>query len=169
MQKKEYMNRIQRNFIGLALTLTAICSATWAQVPLLKAGDPSPKIAINDQHDKPWSIPADTKLVLFSGSRNANTIVQSLLTQKGVDYLSSKKTVYFSDLSKMPGFITRTFALPSMRDLPYSVGIVLNAEESQSWPREEDAVTAVFLNQGQITKIEYIKNAESLQQILDHQ
>ena len=163
------MNRIQRNFIGLALTLTAICSATWAQVPLLRAGDPTPKITINDQHDKPWSIPADTKLVLFSGSRNANTIVQSLLTQKGIDYLNSKKTLYFSDLSKMPGFITRTFALPSMRDLPYSVGIVLNAEESQSWPREEDAVTAVFLNQGQITKIEYIKNAESLQQILDRQ
>lgn len=163
------MNHIQRNFIGLALTLTVICSATWAQVPLLKAGDPTPKITINDQHDKPWSIPADTKLVLFSGNRNANTIVQSLLSQKGVDYLSSKKTVYFSDLSKMPGFITRTFALPSMRDLPYSVGVVLNAEESQSWPREEDAVTAVFLNQGQITKIEYIKNAESLQQILDRQ
>lgn len=163
------MNRIQRNFIGLALTLTVICSATWAQVPFLKEGDPTPKITINDQHDKPWSIPADTKLVLFSGNRNANTIVQSVLTQKGVDYLSSKKTVYFSDLSKMPGFITKTFALPSMRDLPYSVGIVLNAEESQSWPREEDAVTAVFLNQGQITKIEYIKNAESLQQILDRQ
>lgn len=163
------MNRIQRNFIGLALTLTVICSATWAQVPLLKAGDPTPKITINDQHDKPWSIPADTKLVLFSGSRNANTIVQSILSQKGADYLSSKKTVYFSDLSKMPGFITRTFALPSMRDLPYSVGIILNGEDSQAWPREEDAVTAIFLTQGKIAKIEYIKNAESLQQTLDQQ
>ena len=163
------MNRIQRNFIGLALTLTVICSATWAQVPLLKAGDPTPKITINDQHDKPWSIPADTKLVLFSGNRNANTIVQSLLTQKGVDYFSSKKTVYFSDLSKMPGFITRTFALPSMRDLPYSVGIVLNADESQSWPREDDAVTAAFLNQGRVTKIEFVKNTESLQKILESQ
>ena len=163
------MNHVQRSLIELALVLTTTCSITWAQIALLQVGDPIPKISINDQHDKPWSIPTDTKLVLFSGSRNANTIVQSLLTQKGVDFLSSKKTVYFSDLSKMPGFITRTFALPSMRGLPYSVGIVLNTEESQSWPREEDAVTAVFLNQGQITKIEYIKNAESLQQILDRQ
>ena len=163
------MNRIQRNFIGLALTLTVICSATWAQVPLLKAGDPTPKITINDQHDKPWSIPADTKLVLFSGSRNANTIVQSILSQKGADYLSSKKTVYFSDLSKMPGLITKTFALPSMRDLPYSVGIILNSEDSKGWPREEDAVTAILLSQGKIAKIEYIKNAEFLQQTLDQQ
>lgn len=163
------MKHIQRSFAGLALALTVMCPTIWAQVPLLKAGDPSPKIAINDQHDKPWSIPADTKLVLFSGSRNANTLVQSILSQKSTDYLSSKKVVYFSDLSKMPGFITRTFALPSMRDLPYSVGVVLNAEESQSWPREEDAVTAAFLYQGQITKIEYIKNAELLQQILDSQ
>ncbi|HQT42335.1 MAG TPA: hypothetical protein PLP38_09395, partial [Polynucleobacter sp.] len=120
-------------------------------------------------HDKPWQISTDTKLVLFSGSRGANTIVQSILSQKGADYLSSKKTVYFSDLSKMPGFITRTFALPSMRDLPYSVGIILNGEDSQAWPREDDAVTAVFLNQGQITKIEYVKNAQALEQILDGQ
>lgn len=161
------MNRIQRNFIGLALTLAAICSATWAQSPLLQVGDPTPKMAINDQHEKPWLIPADTKLILFSGSRNANTIVQSILSQKGADYLSSKKTVYFSDLSKMPGFITKTFALPSMRDLPYSVGIILNGEDGKALPREEDAVTAIFVGQGKITKIEYIKNAELLQQTLE--
>ena len=145
----------------------AISAVSWAQSPPLHVGDPIPKMTLSDQHEKPWVIPADTRLVLFSGSRNANTIVQSLLTQKGADYLSSKKTVYFSDLSKMPGFITRTFALPSMRDLPYSVGIVLNAEDSQSWPREDDAVTALFLNQGRVSKIEYIKNAELLEQTLE--
>jgi hypothetical protein len=145
----------------------AISAASWAQSPSLQVGEPIPKMTLSDQHEKPWLIPADTKLVLFSVSRNANTLVQSILSQKNSGYLSSKKVVYFSDLSKMPGFITRTFALPSMRDLPYSVGIVLNAEESQSWPREEDAVTAVFLSQGRISKIEYIKNAEFLQQTLE--
>lgn len=163
------MNHIQRNFMGIALALTVMCSTTWAQAPLLQVGDATPKMAINDQYEKPWLIPADTKLILFSGSRNANTIVQSVLTQKGADYLSGKKTVYFSDLSKMPGFITKTFALPSMRDLPYSVGIILNSEDSKGWPREEDAVTAILLSQGKIAKIEYIKNAESLQQTLDQQ
>lgn len=148
-------------------TFMAISAVSWAQSPPLQVGDPVPKMTLSDQHEKPWVIPADTKLVLFSGSRNANTLVQSILSQKGADYLSSKKVVYFSDLSKMPGFITRTFALPSMRDLPYSVGIALNAEESQSWPREDDAVTALYLNQGRISKIEYIKNAELLQQTLE--
>lgn len=163
------MKHTSNKLMVTIVAFMAISAVSWAQSPLLRVGDPIPKMTLSDQHDKPWSIPADTKLALFSGNRNANTIVQSLLTQKGVDYLSSKKTVYFSDLSKMPGFITKTFALPSMRDLPYSVGIVLNAEESQSWPREEDAVTAVFLNQGRVSKIEYIKNAELLQQILDSQ
>lgn len=162
------MKTIKKALLGL-ITLISVSSALWAQSPILQVGNPIPKMAINDQHDKPWQISADTKLVLFSGSRGANTIVQSILSQKGADYLSSKKTVYFSDLSKMPGFITRTFALPSMRDLPYSVGIILNGEDSQAWPREEDAITAVFLNQGQITKIEYIKNAQALEQILDGQ
>ncbi len=162
------MKTIKKTLLGL-ITLISVSTALWAQSPMLQVGSPIPKMAINDQHDKPWQIPANAKLVLFSGSRGANTIAQSILSQKGADYLSSKKTVYFSDLSKMPGFITRTFALPSMRDLPYSVGIILNGEDSQAWPREEDAITAVFLNQGQMTKIEYIKNAQALEQILDGQ
>ena len=161
------MKHTSNKLMVTIVAFMAISAVSWAQSPLLRVGDPIPKMTLSDQHEKPWLIPADTKLVLFSGSRNANTLVQSILSQKNSDYLSSKKVVYFSDLSKMPGFITRTFALPSMRDLPYSVGIVLNAEESQSWPREEDAVTAVFLNQGRVSKIEYIKNAELLQQTLD--
>jgi hypothetical protein len=124
-------------------------------------------MTLTDQHEKPWTIPADTKLLLFSGSRDANTIAQGLLGQKPAEYLKSKNTVYLSDMSKMPSFITRNFALPSMRDLPYSLGVVLNADETKDFPREDGALTAIFLNKGKITRIEFIKTTESLNQALE--
>jgi hypothetical protein len=70
-------------------------------------------------------------------------------------------------MSKMPSFITRNFALPSMRDLPYSLGVVLNADDTKDFPREDGALTAIFLNKGKITRIEFIKTAESLNQALE--
>jgi hypothetical protein len=124
-------------------------------------------MTLTDQHEKPWVIPADTKLVLFSGSRDANTIAQGLLSQKPAEYLKSKNAVYLSDMSKMPSFITRNFALPSMRDLPYSLGVVLNADDTKDFPREDGDLTAIFLNKGKITRVEFIKTAESLNQALE--
>jgi hypothetical protein len=164
------MNRFSR-FLPLptliAITIYAFSSYLNAQPNPIQAGSMMPSMNLMDQHEKPWTIPADTKLVLFSGSRDANTIAQGLLSQKPAEYLKSKKTVYLSDMSKMPGFITRNFALPSMRELPYSLGVVLNADETKAFPREDGALTAIFLDQGKVTRIEFIKTTESLNQALE--
>ena len=151
----------------VALAICALSTFINSQTIPIQAGSTMPSMTLTDQHEKPWTIPADTKLVLFSGSRDANTIAQGLLSQKPAEYLKSKNTVYLSDMSKMPSFITRNFALPSMRDLPYSLGVVLNADETKDFPREDGALTAIFLNKGKITRIEFIKTTESLNQALE--
>lgn len=77
--------------------------------------------------------------------------------------------VYLSDMSKMPGFITRNFVIPSMRELPYSLGVVLNADETKTFPREDGALTAVFLEKGKITHIEFVKTTDGLTKALEAQ
>lgn len=146
----------------IAMAIYAFSPSSSAQISPLQAGGMMPSMSLMDQHEKPWTIPADTKLVLFSASRDANTLAQGLLSQKPAEYLKSKNTVYLSDMSKMPGFITRNFALPSMRELPYTLGVVLNADETKDFPREDGALTAIFLDRGKITRIEFIKTTEDL-------
>jgi hypothetical protein len=122
---------------------------------------------LRDQHDDAWTIPADSKLVLFSASRDANALIQAVLVTKPSDYLETKKVVYFSDISKMPGFITRTFALPSMRELPYRLGVVMDAKESAAWPRRDGEITAVYLENQRITRIEFISKSTTLAELLE--
>jgi hypothetical protein len=122
---------------------------------------------LRDQHDDAWTIPADSKLVLFSANRDANALIQAILVTKPSDYLQTKKVVYFSDISKMPGFITRTFALPSMRELPYRLGVVMDAKESAAWPRRDGEITAVYLENQRITRIEFISKSTTLAELLE--
>jgi hypothetical protein len=164
------MNRLSRFSslpIIIALTIYAYSAFSNAQTSLIQVGSKMPSLILTDQYSKAWSIPADTKLVLFSNSRDANAIAQELLSQQQEDYLKSKKTVYLSDMSKMPSFITKNFALPSLRKLPYSLGIVLNEDQTKGFPREDGALTAIFLDSGKITRIEFIKTTESLNQALE--
>ena len=53
-------------------------------------------------------------------------------------------------MSKMPGFITRTFALPALREQPFEVGVSLDAKTLADWPRQDDAVTLIRLDQGRV-------------------
>lgn len=155
-------------FRPLVILITlAISPLSNAQTSTIQLGSAIPSMALLDQYEKPWSIPADTRLVLFSGSRDANAIAQGILSQKPADYLKSTNAVYLSDMSKMPGFITRNFALPSMRDLPYSLGVALNANETINFPREDGALTAIFLDNGKVTSIEFIKTTARLNEILE--
>lgn len=159
----------KRLFTLLTLITITISPFSNAQTNPIQVGGSIPQMALTDQHEKLWTVPADTKLVLFSGSRDANTIAQGLLSQKPAEYLKSMNAVYLSDMSKMPGFITRNFALPSMRELPYSLGVVLNADETKTFPREDGALTAVFLKKGKITHIEFVKTTDGLAQALEAQ
>ncbi|HQT41775.1 MAG TPA: hypothetical protein PLP38_06525, partial [Polynucleobacter sp.] len=61
------MKPIKSILLGAIITLMSISTVVWAQSSVLQVGNLVPKMAINDQHDKPWQISTDTKLVLFSG------------------------------------------------------------------------------------------------------
>ena len=147
--------------------MTAIALLAHGQNTLLGAGDPIPELNLQDQYGDVWTIPADTKLVLFSASRDANGLIQAILMTKPSNYLKTKKVVYFSDMSKMPGFITRTFALPSMRELPYRLGIVMDSKESAAWPRRDGDITAIYLDKQRILRIEYISQSTVLAELLE--
>jgi hypothetical protein len=151
----------------LVITMTAVALMAHAQNMQLQPNDPIPGMNLRDQHDDAWTIPADSKLVLFSASRDTNALIQAILVTKPSDYLRTKKVVYFSDISKMPGFITRTFALPSMRELPYRLGVVMDAKESAAWPRRDGEITAVYLENQRITRIEFISKSTTLAELLE--
>jgi hypothetical protein len=78
----------------------------------------------------------------------------------------TRHAVYLADMSKMPGFITRTFALPSLREQPFEVGVSLDGHTLADWPRQEDTVTLIRLAQGRVVSHEYLSTESQLKAAL---
>ena len=114
----------------------------------LVAGQPLPALRLKDQHDQDWYVRADTQLVIFAAGRKASSLVQGVLDGRPKGFLAAHHAVYLADMSKMPGIITRTFALPSLREQNYGVGVSLDEKTLAGWPRQDDAVTLIRLAQG---------------------
>ena len=132
----------------------------------VEPGQPLPALSLQNQHDQDWRIAPDTKLVLFAAGRKASNLLQTVLAPQPKGFLAGRHAVYLADMSKMPGFITRTFALPSLRELNFDVGVSLDEKVLAGWPRQDDAVTLIRLEQGRVVSHEYLSTEAQLKAAL---
>lgn len=132
----------------------------------LQPGQPLPALQLKNQHDQDWRIAPDTQLLLFAAGRKASNLVLAVLSPQPKGFLAARQAVYLADMSKMPSFITRTFALPSLREQPFEVGVSLDSQNLSEWPRQEDAVTLIRIDQGRVIGLDYARTEGQLKAVL---
>jgi hypothetical protein len=155
------MRHIQ-HMAAVVACLGAMWAGPSAWAGAVQSGEPLPELQIKDQHDKDWRVSADTRVVLFAAGRKASNLVQAVLAQKPRGFMAERRAVYVADMSKMPAFATRMFALPALREQPFDVGVVLDAKVMTEWPRKDDAVTLIRLDQGRVVGHEFVDSEAAL-------
>ncbi len=148
----------------LLSVLLMSASAAFAAPVVLE--QPLPTLALQDQHTQPWSVKADTRLVVFAAGRKPSNVVMEVLGAQAKGFFESRQAVYVADMSRMPGFVTRTFALPALRDQPFAVGVNLDDKQLADWPRQEDAITLIRLEGGRVSSIAYVRTVAELKSAL---
>ena len=151
-----------RRLGGAALCYLALTAAAGSIEP----GQPLPTLALKDQHEQSWRIAPDTRLVIFAAGRKASNLVMEVLAPQPEGFLSARHAVYLADMSRMPGFITRNFALPALREQKFLVGVSLDEALLSDWPRQDGAVTLIRLEQGRVVSHEYLSSEAQLRAAL---
>lgn len=151
----------------LSLALACLALPVLAQVPSLRAGDPVPVLKLNDQHDKPAAIPADLQQLIFAADKAGSALVTEWLDKQPADWLVRTKRVYLADIHKMPGLVTRMFALPKLRDKPYAIVLGREAGELAMFPQRENCVTLLPVAAGKVGEAAFACDAKGLQRALE--
>ena len=149
----------------LLLTLCLACPL-WVSAGPIEVGQALPTLSLQNQHGQAWRIAPDTQMVIFAAGRTASNLVMAVLSSQPKGWLTSRQAVYLADMSKMPGFITRTFALPVLRDMPYPIGVSMDDTTLAGWPRQPDAVTLIDLDQGLVKSIRFVTTEADLRAAL---
>ena len=155
--------------VSATLCLAALTVHGPALAAPLAAGSALPKLALKDQHDKPVAIPADTRWVLFSAEKSVSDMVGSVLSAEPAGVMGRAQLVYVVDMSAMPAMMTRMFALPKLRELPYSIALVREAAEVAQvadLPRQPGAATLLRLDNGRIAQVTAVGSAAELRTAL---
>ncbi|MBF6057590.1 MULTISPECIES: hypothetical protein [Thiomicrorhabdus] len=122
-----------------------------------------PQLTVQDQFDKPVVVDGQLEWLLLSSDKASGETVKNVLNKLGLTDLKAQKGVYLADISAMPGFITKMFAVPKMQDYAFKIGLIYDEEQLNGWPREEDKVTALRLKDGHIEEISYPASEQELE------
>ena len=143
-------------------------SCAWAQSaegpPRL--GQPWPAIVLQDQHGEPWTLQPETRQVLVAVSRQASNLALAVLSSQPEGFLEARRVQYLADMSRMPGFITRAVALPSLRAQPFRVGVVLEEGRLADWAVQPEQITLFELDQGLVTAVRSLPDEAALREAL---
>lgn len=116
----------------------------------LKTGDPLPVLALTDQHEKPATLGTETRHLIFAADKGASEMVTTLLDTRGGAWLKQTNGVYLADIHRMPGLISRMFALPQLREKTYPITIGRNEPDLAMFPRKKDCATLISVQDGKL-------------------
>jgi hypothetical protein len=155
---------MKRLFISMLL-VSLLAPACYAS-EVLKAGDAMPVLSLTDQHDKPVKIEATTKRIIFAADNTGASMVTALLDSKEPTWLVQTNTVYLADIHKMPGLISRMFALPQLREKPYN--IILGREETDlaMFSRQKGCVAVIPLNEMKLGESNFACTEDALKEAI---
>ena len=129
-------------------------------------GSAMPAFSLEDQHGKKVSLQPDTRLVLFAADKAASDLANEVLGNEKEGVLERLQAVYLADISGMPALVTRMFALPAMRALPFPIGLAREASVLAELPRQKGTVSVIRLADGKVSSVEHAHDAPQLKRLL---
>lgn len=133
----------------------------------LEPGDRLEPFALQDQFEETARLSDATELVLVASSRAAASIVDEAIKAQPEGYLEARNALYVADVSRMPGFITSWFLVPSMQSASYRILLDWDSVVAPEHLGQDDSVLWLELDRREILKRQTFTSAEALRKALE--
>ncbi|MBJ7545803.1 FAD/FMN-containing dehydrogenase [Pseudomonas sp. OA3] len=148
-----------------AAALLLLCLLSTA-VLALEPGERLAPWTLLDQHDVPYTLNDETRILLVARDMDGAKLVDAALEGKPKGYLDERQAVFLADISRMPSVIASLFALPKMRDYNYRVLLDHDARIAPRYPAGEGEVLWLQLEDGKLVEQRVFREAKALKRAL---
>ncbi len=127
----------------------------------MEIGDSLPTFKIVDQFDKIHVLSANTNTIIVTSSMKPYEIIRDYLLAHEKDFLEKNKAYYIADISGMPSFVAKLFAIPKMKNCPFPI-LLVNEEQAKTFSKKEDQITIYTIQNANVSSVNYLKTKEEL-------
>ncbi|WP_353662263.1 hypothetical protein [Hydrogenimonas sp. SS33] len=125
----------------------------------IRVGDSFPKVALPDQFGKVRKVTSKDKMVLIAFEKKLFLAMNRELKQEKEDVLKAHSAKVIADISGMPAFIAKMFALPKMRTYPFGV-LLIRDGLGKRFDRRKGKITLYTLQHRKVRSIRFLTPEE---------
>ncbi|MBG0844991.1 FAD/FMN-containing dehydrogenase [Pseudomonas chengduensis] len=148
-----------------AAALLLLCLLSTA-VLALEPGERLAPWTLLDQHDVPYTLNDETRILLVARDMDGAKLVNAALEGKPKGYLDERHAVFLADISRMPRIIATLFALPKMRGYNYRILLDRDARIAPRYLAGEGEVLWLQLEDGKLVEQRVFREAKALKRAL---
>ncbi|PHO12153.1 hypothetical protein CPG38_09480 [Malaciobacter marinus] len=122
----------------------------------LSINDEISSFSLANQFNQKKTIDSNINILIVSFEKNTGKEVNEFLEEKNPNFLENHNAVFIANISGMPMFITKMFALPKMRKYKHEILLIYDEKENR-FKAKEGMSTLYRLENGIIKSIEFIR------------
>ena len=149
--------------IALVLLLSALSMPAFAA----NIGDHLTPWTLQDQHDQPYTLDAQTRVLLVARNMDGSKLVKAALENQPKGYLQARDVAFLADVQRMPSLIGKFIAIPAMRDYNYRVILDRDGSIAANYPGAEDKVLWMQRDNGTLVAQQEFADADALRAALE--
>ena len=160
---------MKKIILGLIATLVFIGCSSDEKVeknvePALVVGKSLADFKVNDQFDKPQTLDANTKQIIFVFSDDMGHLCNDYFVTKEASYLADNNTQFVADISGAPSIIRSMFIMPGLKDFKHPVLVLSEKEASAPFRATMDTekIIVVSIEDMKISSVKTIFTKEEL-------
>lgn len=111
--------------------------------------------SLANQFDEKKTIDEKVQTIIVSFEKGTGKEVNEFLEEKSPDFLENHNAVFIANISGMPMFITKMFALPKMKNYKHEILLIYD-EKDDRFKAKEGMSTLYELEDGVIKSIKFI-------------
>lgn len=122
----------------------------------LSINDEISSFSLANQFNQKKTIDSNINILIVSFEKNTGKEVNEFLEKKSPNFLENHNAVFIANISGMPMFITKMFALPKMRKYKHEILLIYDEKENRF--KAKDGMSTLYrLENGVIKSIEFIR------------
>ncbi|MGO2704333.1 FAD/FMN-containing dehydrogenase [Pseudomonas helleri] len=149
--------------IALLLLLSVLSMQSFAAT----VGEHLTPWTLQDQHDQPYTLDANTHVLLVARNMDGSKLVKAALENQPKGYLEARHVTFLADVHAMPSLIGKFIAIPKMRDYSYRVVLDRDGNIAAQYPGADDQVLWLQLDNGTLVSQQTFASADALRAALE--
>jgi hypothetical protein len=109
---------------------------------------------IKDQFEKNVNITPQTKQIIIAFTKSQGDVMKAFI-EANPNYLSENNALYFMDATSVPSMVMSMFMMPKFKKYTYSIGLLENEKDVAYFPKKEDRMTVITLDNLNVTAISF--------------